>query len=154
MSIGINVGYGIPSSHWVFAPSRYMGYHNINRYYVRPANNTTIIRNTTVINNTTVYNNRKFVAGPNRAEVEKYSGKKINTVKIVNASKPGNSVAKNAIQMYRPGVKAKVQQKIQNRQQNNVTINNNQGQQNKNQQIQDQVNKGRNYIQNNRTHLT
>jgi hypothetical protein len=165
VSIGINVGFGAPANHWIFAPSRYMGYRNINRYYVAPSHNTQIIHNTTIINNTTVYNNRKFVAGPNRFEVEKYTGKKINTVRIVNASQPINKINGNTIQMYRPGVKAKVQQKLQNyRQQNNTGFNQqningqkqnhkNLGQQNNNGQKQNQVITNNNYNQNNQNNI-
>ena len=72
--------------------------------------NVTIIHNTTIINNTTVFNNHRFVAGPNRTEVERFSGRKINAVHIQNSSRPGKTiVSNNSIQMYRPGVKTKAQ---------------------------------------------
>ena len=66
-----------------------MGYGNYETgTMLRPSHNVTIIRNTTIINNTTVYNNRRFVAGPNRTEVENYTGRRIKPVRIVNSSKP------------------------------------------------------------------
>src|SRR5690242_13316326 len=84
MSIGVNIGIGIPYNRWIFAPCRYMGSPYIHRYYAPYRRNVTIIRNTTVINNTTVYNNHRFVAGPNRSDVERYSGRRINEVHIQN----------------------------------------------------------------------
>ena len=100
-----------------------MGYSNINKYYVSPSHNTTVINNTTIINNTTVYNNRKFVAGPNRTEVERYSGRPVNQVRVVNASSAGRTVVNNnTVQMYRPGVQRKATQIV--RDQNNTNVNN------------------------------
>lgn len=153
MSIGVNIGVGVPYNHWVFAPCRYMGYNNINRYYVRPSHNTTIINNTTIVNNTTVYNNRKFVAGPNRTEVERYSGRSVTPVRIVNSSTPGRTVVNNnTVQMYRPGIKPRVQQNLQNTR-DNTNLNQRPNQQNNvqqnSQQRRDQVNRTRDHIQNN-----
>ncbi len=137
MGIGINIGFGIPYNQWVFAPCRYMGYGNINHYYVRPSYNTTIIHNTTIINNTTVYNNRTFVAGPNRVEVERYSGRQVNQVRVVNASAPGRTVINNnnTIQIYRPGMVQRSQQVNQGNMQANANRNNQVNQQN-------QINRG------------
>ena len=59
-----------------------------------------------MINNTSIYHNTRYVAGPGRSEVEKYTGRKINTVTIANDTKPGNyRVDKNTIKMYRPQIK-------------------------------------------------
>jgi DNA segregation ATPase FtsK/SpoIIIE-like protein len=143
MNIGVNIGIGIPYNRWVFAPCRYMGYRNINRYYVRPSHNTTIIRNTTIINNTTVINNRRFVAGPNRSDVERVTGRPVNRVRIENASRPGATVTNrngNTVQMYRPGVKQKAQTTIQNRRENG----------NLSPQRQEQINKGKDIVRNRR----
>lgn len=139
MSVGINIGFGIPYNQWVFAPCRYMGYGNINHYYVRPSYNTTIIHNTTIINNTTVYNNRTFVAGPNRVEVERFSGRQVNQVRVVNAATPGRTVinSNNTIQMYRPGVVQRLQANNQGAMQDNANRNNQYNQQN-------QLNRGNN----------
>jgi hypothetical protein len=134
MAIGVNIGFGIPYNQWVFLPYRYMGYPTINRYYVPPVNNVTIIHNTTIINNTTVYNNRSFVAGPSRAEVERFTGRTVNAVSIQNAVRPGATVVNNnTVQMYRPGVKARAQQQVQNSPQLNTNRND--------QQVQRQFNR-------------
>ena len=102
-SVGFSFGYGIPYNRWTFAPCRYMGKPYIGRYYAPRTRNVTIIRNTTIINNTTIYNKRKFVGGPKRVEVERFTGKKVVAMQINNSSKPGQTrVNKNSIQMYRP----------------------------------------------------
>ncbi len=145
MSIGINMGFNVPYNQWVFAPSRYMGYPTITHYYARPSYNTTIIHNTTIINTTVVHNNTTFVAGPNRVEVERFTGRPVNQVRVVNASAPGRTVINNnnTMQIYRPGVVQRRTVNVQGISQDNVDRNNQVNQQN-------QVNRG-NDVQDNRS---
>jgi len=77
VSVGVGFGSCIAAANWIFMPHRYMGYRNISPYYVRPQRNVTIIRNTTIINNTNVYKNTRYVVGPQRQEVERYTGRRI-----------------------------------------------------------------------------
>ena len=103
ISIGINVGIGIPAANWVFLPHRYMGYRSLNPYFINRQQNVTIIRNTTIINNTNVYNNNRFVVGPNRREVERYSGQRIQQQNIyVSNRRDVNRQDRNGIVMYNP----------------------------------------------------
>lgn len=103
LNISVNVGIGIPSANWVFLPHRYMGYRSLNPYFVNHQQNVTIIRNTTIINNTNVYNNNRFVVGPNRREVERYSGQRIQQQNIyVSNRHDGNRQVRNGIVMYNP----------------------------------------------------
>lgn len=142
--LGIGIDVGIPYNRWVFAPCRYMGYDHINRYYVAPSRNITIIHNTTIINNTTVFNNRRFVAGPNRADVERFSGRRINTVQIENASAPGRTaISQNRVQMYRPGVRPRLQNNAQDNH-DNLNRNNQLPQRNNDVNIQNQGQVNRN----------
>ena len=104
LEIGVNVGIGIPADNWVFLPHRYMGYRSLNSYYVNRQQNVTIIRNTTVINNTNVYNNNRFVTGPDRQEVERYSGQRIQQQNIYVSTQRGVSRQdRNGIHLYNPG---------------------------------------------------
>ncbi len=103
LSIGINVGVGIPYNNWVFLPHRYMGYRSLNHYYVPPQRNVTIIRNTTIINNTNVYNNNRYVVGPNRSEVERYSGQRIQQQNIyVSNNRNVSRDDRNGVHLYVP----------------------------------------------------
>lgn len=108
ISIGFSFGNAMPADRWCFVPRRHMASPHFSHYRVDRSRNTTIINNTTVINNTTIYRNTKYVAGPERREVEKYYGKKINALKIADESKPGTTrVDKNSVRIYRPGINKK-----------------------------------------------
>jgi len=129
VSIGIGVSFGsdIPADRWTFVPNRYIASPQINSYYVDRSRNVTIIHNTTIINN--VHNNNTRVAvvgGPRRADVERYTHTKVNTYTVANNSRPGTTVNKNTINIYRPVVnKTTVINKTVINQTHNV-VNNNQ----------------------------
>lgn len=100
--VGININIGIPADRWIFVPHRYIGYSNFNRYRVNPRQNVTIIHNTTIINNTRVYNNRRYVTGPNRVEVERYSGRAVRPVDVRSVERVNVSNRNNNTHVYRP----------------------------------------------------
>ena len=131
--IGVSFGMNVPAERWVFVPHRYITSPSINRHYVNNRRNVTIIRNTTVINNTHVTNvsNRHvtYFAGPGKADVEKVTRKKVETMTIQNASRPGTAtVNRNTINIYKPQVDKKSIEKnvhITNVNSNNKTVNSN-----------------------------
>jgi hypothetical protein len=108
--ININIvlggGYRIPDDRWVFLPTQHLGNPNVEYYYGPRSSNKTIIRNTTIINNTYVDNstNVTYVTGPRREEVEKASGKSIQTKTVRMASQPGTTVNGDEVRIYRPTV--------------------------------------------------
>lgn len=118
MSINISFG-AIPHNNWCFVPSRYINSYRMNRYYVTPSRNVTIINNTTIINN--YYNERHsnnrydnsngdrrgtYNAGPRIMDVEKQTNQKIAPIRVVNRTTPGNSqTGRNEIAVYRPSIK-------------------------------------------------
>jgi len=106
INVGFQFGSYMPADRWYFVPKRYISNPYFPKYVVNRASNTTIIRNTTVINNTNVYHNTKYVVGPNRKEVERVTGTRINPVRVINSNRPENYqvVNKNTIKMYRPQI--------------------------------------------------
>lgn len=107
MNLSVNISIGsIPGNYWTYMPGRYMGYSNISRYYVPVAQNNVYIRNTTIINNyNTVNNNVRFSRGPRAEDVSKFTGRPVNTVRIVssnNASSNGR-ISNGQMSVYRPG---------------------------------------------------
>lgn len=100
--VNININIGIPADRWVFVPHRYINYPNFNRYCVDRSRNTYIIHNTTIINNTSVYRNRRYVAGPNRVEVERYSGRVIRPVDVRSVARANVNNRSNNNHVYRP----------------------------------------------------
>ena len=100
VSISINL---FPSSYWTFMPGRYMGYNNIGNYYVNRSRNVTIIKNTTIINNYGTENNRRYSMGPNANDVQRYTGRSVQPLRVSNASDSRSvGVSKDEMRVYRP----------------------------------------------------
>lgn len=108
ISIGVGIGYGgyMAPERWNFCPRNYIVSGHYNNYCVDRSRNITIINNTTIINNVSSYRNTRYVAGPQRREVERYTNTRINAMPIRNAGRPGaTTIDRGAIQMYRPVVR-------------------------------------------------
>jgi len=106
INIVINNGYNPPPDHWVFLPDHYMGRNDINSYYGPRKNNQEYINNSTVISNTYVDNSthNTYITGPRKEDVQKVTGKPIETVAIKENSKPGQTLKNNQLILYRPTV--------------------------------------------------
>jgi len=104
--MGFNVNLSInlfPASYWTFMPGRYMGSTNIGGYYVNRSRNVTIIKNTTIINNYGTENNRRYSMGPNANDVQRYTGRTIQPMRVSNASSRENiGISNNEMRVYRP----------------------------------------------------
>jgi hypothetical protein len=107
INIAIGGGYNIPDEHWIFVKDRDIERRDINHYYVDKTKNVTIIKNSTVINNTYVDNSRHvtYIAGPNKDDVQKVTGKTVNPVFVKDNDKPGQKINKDELKIYRPQVK-------------------------------------------------
>lgn len=108
ISIGVGVGYGgyMAPERWNFCPRNYIASGHYNNYCVDRSRNVTIINNTTIINNVSSYRNTRYVAGPQRRDVERYTNTRITAMPIRNAGRPGaTTVNRGSIQMYRPTVR-------------------------------------------------
>lgn len=108
VNIGVGIGYGgyIAAERWNFCPRNYITSGHFNNYCVDRSRNITIINNTTIINNVSTYRNTRFVAGPERRDVERYTNRRISAMPIRNAGRPGaTTVNRGSIQMYRPNVR-------------------------------------------------
>jgi len=105
---------------WNFVPAQNIAAAHVNRYVVQ--NNTTVINNTTIINNVTtnnvttnnitnnITNNRNtstviYNRGPRVTDVENITNTKIQQVKINGSARPGQSMANNQLNVYRPDIK-------------------------------------------------
>jgi len=104
-----NISYGgryFDMDRWIFVSERDFGRHDINRYYVNRGNNNMIIRNSTVINNTYIDNSRHvtYIAGPPRADVQRATGRNINSVNVRDDIRPGERIDNNHLTVYRPQV--------------------------------------------------
>jgi hypothetical protein len=96
-----------PSRYWTFMPSRYMGSTNIGGYYVNSSRNTTIINNITIINNYGNENNRRYNMGPSAADVQRQTGRSVQTMRVSNTSDNRfTGISNDELRVYRPGASA------------------------------------------------
>lgn len=103
ISINLYLGnrYNVPYNYWCFAPRQYLTSPHLSNYYVDRGRNTTIINQTTIINNYST--NRDYVIGPSRNEVERYTGSRINSIRIRESQRAGRTIARdNEISIYKP----------------------------------------------------
>lgn len=108
ISIGVGIGYGgyIAPERWNFCPRNYITSGHFNNYCIDRSRNITVINNTTIINNVNTYRSTRFIAGPERRDVERYTNSRISAMPIRNAGRPGaTTINRGAIQMYRPNVR-------------------------------------------------
>ncbi len=108
VELSLGGGYRVPNERWTFVSDRDINRSDIDRHYIERSKNVTIINNSTVINNTYMDNSRhaKYVAGPDREDVQKITGTVIKPVSIRENNKPGQTVSSDQLQIYRPKVQA------------------------------------------------
>src|SRR5689334_4321911 len=104
--VNINVSFGrysAPYNYWSFVPRNYMLSPRVYDYCVPQSRNTVIINNTTIINNYRRTNN-VFVTGPQRNEVERYTGR-VNPFVVRESRNAGRTeITNNAVNVFRPQV--------------------------------------------------
>jgi len=106
LSVSFGSGYTVPNDRWRFVRDRDFSRTDINHYYINRTNNVTIIKNSSVINRTYIDQNRHstYVSGPDRADVQKSTGRTIQPVIIHDNEKPGQNLRNGQLQIYRPQV--------------------------------------------------
>ncbi len=101
-SFSFNVGY-LPSSYFVFIPRNRIYHHYAHRYYAPYRNRVRIYNQTTIINNTVIYNDNRYVAGPNRREIERVTNRAVPVYQVQGSDRAGRAaVSRNSISLYRP----------------------------------------------------
>jgi hypothetical protein len=109
--ISIEVAYGrdyrMPADRWIFVDERYIESPHIHRFYVDRTRNVTIINHTTIINRTYQDEHRHtyYAAGPDRAEVQRATGRQVRTVAIRENNSPGERIRRGELNIYRPEVR-------------------------------------------------
>jgi hypothetical protein len=106
ISVSFGSGYTVPNDRWRFVRDRDFSRTDVNHYYVNRTNNVTIIKNSSVINRTYTDQNRHstYVSGPDRADVQKITGRTIRSVVIHDNEKPGQNLKNGQLQIYRPQI--------------------------------------------------
>jgi len=106
VNISLNFSFGRyspPYDYWSFVPRSYILSPRVYDYCVPRSRNTVIINNTTIINNYQRTNN-VFVTGPERQDVERYTGR-VNPFVLRDSRNPGRAeVNRNTVSVFRPQV--------------------------------------------------
>jgi hypothetical protein len=106
LSVSFGSGYTVPNDRWRFVRDRDFSRRDINHYYINRNKNVTIIKNSSVINRTYTDQNRHstYVSGPDRADVQKITGRSIQPAVIHDNEKPGQNLKNGQLQIYRPQI--------------------------------------------------
>lgn len=105
-NVSISVNIGIPSFHWVFVPHGRFTHRHVYRYYAPRRNVVNIYNHTTVINNTVIYNNHRYISGPNKHHIERYSRSRVPVYRVSSSRRPGRTnINKNVVNVYKPQVR-------------------------------------------------
>lgn len=106
-SVSISFRVNVPSFHWVFLPNNRIYHPYAYNYYAPHKTKIKIYNNTTIINNTVVYNNNRYVAGPNRREIERVTRQTVPVYSLRGSNAPGRAaVSRNGVELYRPNLSA------------------------------------------------
>jgi hypothetical protein len=113
ISIQVSFGrqYNNRNDHWIFVRDRDIDRSNISSFFINRNDNERIIRNSTVINNTYVDDRRNttYVTGPDRSDMQKVTGRRINPVPIEESTGPGQEMRNGLLRIYRPQVNRNVE---------------------------------------------
>ena len=111
MGPGSNHGYyggdhETPNIRWTFVNGGDFGGKNIKDHYVSTSNNDTIIKHSKELSNNITDKTSKvtYNAGPVKTEVEKHIGSTITPVAVKENDKPGQTLTKDQLQVYKPQV--------------------------------------------------
>jgi hypothetical protein len=108
--ISVNVSFESPYNrhhdHWIFVRDRDFERADIHRYYVNNSEHDRIIRSSSIINRTHVDNKRHstYISGPDRNEVQRVTGRRVNSVSIQENDRPGQELSNGKLRIYRPEV--------------------------------------------------
>lgn len=108
VSVEVSFGrdYHEDDNRWTFVNRRDFDRDDVSSHYENRSNNRTIIQNTTIINNTYIDNSRHntYVSGPKREDVQRSTGRPVQSVKVRDDNKPGQKVSNGELAIYRPQV--------------------------------------------------
>lgn len=91
---------------WHFVRDRDFGRQHIHSYEVNRRDYDRLLRNSSAINNTHVDRRRNttYIAGPSPEEVQRVTGRRINSLAVRDNNRPGTVVNKDQVRIYRPQV--------------------------------------------------
>jgi hypothetical protein len=98
--------YDVHDDHWIFVKDRDIDRADINHYYISRTDQDRVVRHSSVINNTYIDSRRHttYVTGPASADIQKITGRKLNSAAIQEYNKPGQDLSNGHLQIYRPVV--------------------------------------------------
>jgi hypothetical protein len=106
LSVSFGRGYDSRNDHWIFVRDRDIDRADINHYYLGRTDQNRIVRYSSVVNNTYVDNRRHttYVTGPDREDIQKVTGRRVNPVSIQESNRPGQDLSNGRFSIYKPEV--------------------------------------------------
>jgi hypothetical protein len=107
ISIAFGIGYNERFNHYTFVEDRYFGRRDMRHHYMRYSDHDRNFNNSTGIDNIRSdrrHSDVRYHGGPDRGDVEKRSGKRVNPITVKELNNPGQSLNKKELQIYRPRV--------------------------------------------------
>lgn len=104
LSMSWDVHVDIPWNHWVFISSKHFGSCHQDRYYSDRHHGERLYRRSHFMESTSYDRDRnvRYYRGPDADEVGRTTGRKIKPLELRNSDRPGQTVSKNRIEVYRP----------------------------------------------------
>ncbi|WP_380932124.1 DUF6600 domain-containing protein [Sphingobacterium suaedae] len=100
-AVGVTVSVGIPLNLWIFLPARRIYDPYIHRHW--SYGNRNIYNRTTIIHNTYIVNNHRYYGGPQRRDIERHLGRRVDVRTIRTSDRPGRSrMDSRSVSIYRP----------------------------------------------------
>ncbi|NCX96437.1 MAG: hypothetical protein EBX41_08520 [Chitinophagia bacterium] len=97
------VEFTCPNNWWIFIQTQYLYADNYYKYWLGPNSNSSSIKHSTPIEATYATSNATFYFGPNADKMEKATGKKIPTYKMLTSNAPRRALLYNGLlKMFKP----------------------------------------------------
>lgn len=105
IQIALGPGHIVPHEHWIFVPESDLPKRNIDRHRVDRARNSEFVERASVTQQVRRDRDREYLPGPERGEIEQYTGRRINERALTDRATPGMSkLKKRELGIYRPEV--------------------------------------------------
>ncbi|MCX6252672.1 MAG: hypothetical protein NTX61_18210 [Bacteroidetes bacterium] len=107
INITVINNYYAPTDQWIFIRDRDFCRHNLADYYIDRRENHNFIQRTRTITNTHVDRNTRvtYLAGPDRDEVQRSTGRVIKPVAIREETKPAERLNGDNLSIYKPAIR-------------------------------------------------
>jgi hypothetical protein len=111
ISVAFSGAHNIPQEHWVFVQDKHFTNRNIDRYRLDNESNKIFVERAGLLQQTREHQNVVYAPGPDRVDVQKFTGKPVTQRDVNETNKPGRSkISTNSVDLFKPRVKPEAEQ--------------------------------------------